>query len=57
MSVKKKLNKFDFFAINRRMNQNYNTTQDYYGAHKRINHGEELKLNRKESKKSIGGVK
>lgn len=49
--MKKKLNKFDFFAINRCLNQNYNTTQDYGTARKKITHGEELKLNRKEGKK------
>lgn len=48
--MKKKLTKYDFLAINRRLNQNFNVTQDYCGAIKKITHGEELKLNRVESK-------
>lgn len=50
--VKKKLTKYDFLAINRRLNQNLNVTQDYCGAVKKITHGEELKLNRRESEGS-----
>ena len=41
-----------YYKINRCLNQNYNTTQDYCIARKRITHGEELKLNREEEKKS-----
>lgn len=48
--MKKKLTKYDFLAINRRLNQNFNLTQDYCGAIKKITHGEELKLNLKEQK-------
>lgn len=48
--MKKKLTKYDFLAINRRLNQNFNVTQDYCGAVKKITRGEELKLNRRESK-------
>jgi hypothetical protein len=46
--MKKKLTKYDFLAINRRLNQNYNAPQDYCGVVKKITHGEELKLNRME---------
>lgn len=48
--MKKKLTKYDFLAINRRLNQNFNITQDYCAAIKKITHGEELQLNRRESK-------
>lgn len=50
--MKKKLTKYDFFAINRRLNRNYNAPQNYCGVVKKISHGEELKLNRKEQRKS-----
>lgn len=50
--MKKKLTKYDFLAINRRLNQNFNITQDYCGMIKKITHGEELELNRKEQMKS-----
>ncbi len=46
--MKKKMTKYDFFAINRRLNQNSNKR----GFSKAIEHGEELKLNREENKKS-----
>lgn len=51
--MKKKLTKCDFLAINRRLNQNFNTTQDYCGAIKKITRGEELQLNRMESERNI----
>lgn len=49
--MKKKLTKYDFLAINRRLNQNFNGGSSYFGNTKKIEHGEELKLNRKEQKK------
>lgn len=50
--MKKKLNKFDFLAINRAINQNYNASSGYFSfCIRNITHGEELKLNRKEGKK------
>lgn len=46
------MTKYDFFAINRRLNRNCNVAQSYCGVVKKISHGEELKLNRKEQRKS-----
>ena len=49
--MKKKLTKYDFLAINRRLNQNFNH-RGFWGLRiKAIEHGEELKLNRKEQKR------
>lgn len=51
--MKKKLDKYDFLAINRRMNQNYNNPKGFMGVSTpKITHGEELKLNRKEKEKN-----
>ncbi|MBR5776733.1 MAG: hypothetical protein IKY42_10860 [Bacteroidaceae bacterium] len=48
--MKKHLTKYDFLAINRRMNQNFNGGQSYGGINQlKITKGKELKLNRKES--------
>lgn len=45
----KKKTKWDFFAINRRMNGNWNGGKNFVtGDTKKITKGEELKLNRKE---------
>ena len=49
--MKKQLSKYDFLAINRAMNQNYNAKcNPILGSTglKNITKGEELKLNRKE---------
>ena len=44
----KKLNKFDFLAINRRMNGNWNGGENpFLGKTKKITKGEELKMFRK----------
>ena len=44
----KKLGKFDFLAINRRMNGNWNGgDSQFFGKTKNITKGEELKLARK----------
>lgn len=48
--MKKQKTKFDFFAINRAMNQNFNGKKDYFGWNKKLDKGEEMKLNRKEQK-------
>lgn len=46
--MKKKLNKYDFLAINRGMNQNFNAGQSWGGINQlNITKGEELKLNKK----------
>lgn len=45
--MKKNLTKYDFFAINRRLNNNCNSE----GYVKAIKQGELLKLNRKEQKR------
>lgn len=43
--MKKKLGKYDFLAINKRMNQNMNGgNSPFIGATKKITKGEELKL-------------
>ena len=50
--MKKKLNKYDFLAINRRMNNNFNGGYSYFtGNAKKLDKGEEMKLNRKEKEK------
>lgn len=46
--MKKKLTKYDFFAINRLLNQNFNKRGFCGLPTKAIEHGEELKLNYKE---------
>ena len=46
--MKQKLNKYDFLAINRRMNQNFNAKNFLGFKIKNISKGEALKLNRKE---------
>lgn len=52
--MKKKLTKYDFLAINRRLNENYNTKM-FFGFHnKAITHGEEMKLNYIEHKRKRG---
>lgn len=44
----KKLNKFDFLAINKRMNGNFNGgSNQFTGPTKKITKGEELKMLRK----------
>lgn len=44
----KKLNKFDFLAINRRMNGNWNGGENQFtGRTKKITKGEELEMMRK----------
>lgn len=50
--MKKKKTKWDFLAINRRLNQNYNGASFSGISRKNITKGEELKLNLKEYKKS-----
>lgn len=55
--MKKKLTKYDFFSINRGLNQNYNS-KSFFGFHvKSITHGEEMKLNYFERKRKTGGKK
>lgn len=49
--MKKKLNKYDFLAINRRMNQNFNGGKSWFGETKKITKGEEMKLNKLEKEK------
>lgn len=49
--MKKKKTKWDFLAINRRLNQNYNGSSFLGCSRKNITKGEELKLNLKECKK------
>lgn len=44
------MTKYDFFAINRRLNQNFNKGGFCGMLTKAIEHGEELKLNRKQQK-------
>ena len=44
----KKKTKWDFLAINRRMNGNWNGGNSYFGETKKITKGEEMKLNNKE---------
>lgn len=52
--MKKKLTKYDFFSINRGLNQNYNS-KSFLGFHvKSITHGEEIKLKRIELRKTGG---
>lgn len=52
--MKKKLTKYDFFSINRGLNQNYNS-KSFLGFHfKSITHGEEMKLKRIEHRKTGG---
>lgn len=48
--MKRQKTKFDFLAINRAMNQNFNGKKDYFGWNKKLDKGEEMKLNRKENK-------
>ena len=50
--MKKKKTKWDFLAINRRLNQNYNGSSFLGCATKNITKGEELKLSFKERKKN-----
>ena len=50
--MKKKKTKWDFLAINRRLNQNYNGSSFLGYSCKNITKGEELKLNLKEHKKN-----
>lgn len=50
--MKKKKTKWDFLAINRRLNQNYNSVSFLYCSKRNITKGEELKLNFKECKKN-----
>lgn len=50
--MKKKKTKWDFLAINRRLNQNYNGSSFLGFPVKNITKGEELKLNLKEYKKN-----
>ena len=50
--MKKKKTKWDFLAINRRLNQNYNGVSLSCYSKKNITKGEELKLNFKECKKN-----
>ncbi len=48
----KKKTKWDFLAINRRMNNNFNAKSDFFceigTGNKNITKGEEMKLNQKE---------
>lgn len=53
--MKKKLDKFDFMAINRRMNQNFNAPGDPFinpDGNLNVSNGDILKLNRVEQNKS-----
>jgi len=50
--MKKKKTKWDFLAINRRLNQNYNGSSFLGFLVRNITKGEELKLNFKEYKKN-----
>lgn len=50
--MKKRLTKYDFLAINRRMNGNFNGGNGWFtGPSKKLTKGEEMKLNRKEKEK------
>lgn len=46
----KQKNKYDFFAINRVMNGNWNGGKNFFGETKKLVHNEELKLKRFENK-------